>query len=62
MTQKAIPHLERVHGHLIFTTSIAGTMPFENMIEYCMSKAALKMMAKIIAKEEGNKYVLTKVC
>jgi len=55
MAQKAIPHLEKTHGHIIFTTSIWATQVVENCIDYNMSKAALKMMAKIIAKEEGSK-------
>jgi len=55
MTQNAIPHLEKTHGNIVFTSSMMGTQPWENLIDYCMSKAAMKMMAKIIAKEEGKK-------
>jgi len=59
MTQRALPHLEKTHGHVIFTASIFGTKSIlPNMLDYNVSKAALKMMVKIIAKEEGNKYKL----
>jgi len=47
--------LEKVHGHVVFTASISGSLPVENFTDYCMAKATLKMMVKIIAKEEGSK-------
>jgi len=58
LTQKAIPHLEKVHGHIIFISSVFATKIIENSIDYNMSKAAMNMMAKIIAKEEGEKYAI----
>jgi len=51
VTQKAIPYLEKTHGHILFTASIYGTAIVENIVDYNTSKAAMKMMAKIIAKE-----------
>jgi len=55
LTQKAIPYLEKTHGHILFNSSIGGSVPFPNAVDYNTSKAAMNMMAKIIAKEEGPK-------
>jgi len=41
----------------MFISSIYGQVPAPTMVDYNSSKAALNMMAKIIAKEEGSKYV-----
>jgi len=53
ITQKAIPHLKVVHGNILFISSIYGSSPVAYAIDYNTSKAAMKMMASIIAKEEG---------
>jgi len=47
--------LEKTHGNIIFISSIMATVPTENCVDYNTSKAAINMMAKIIAKEEGPK-------
>ncbi|CAG2100200.1 unnamed protein product [Medioppia subpectinata] len=53
----AIPYLEKTNGTIIDTSSIAGTAPRLGMLAYNSAKAALNMLAKVLALELGPKGI-----
>lgn len=56
--QAALPHLRRTRGRIILTSSLVGTTPFGGFSAYCVSKAALNMLASVTAQEEPEVTVL----
>ncbi|CAG2104091.1 unnamed protein product, partial [Medioppia subpectinata] len=52
-----VPHLEKTNGTIIDTSSIAGIAPFSDMVAYSSAKAALTMLAKVLALELGPKGI-----
>eukprot|EP00095_Tigriopus_kingsejongensis_P002496 maker-scaffold64_size435223-snap-gene-2.20 protein:Tk02496 transcript:maker-scaffold64_size435223-snap-gene-2.20-mRNA-1 annotation:"short-chain dehydrogenase" len=57
LTQKALPHLEKAKGSILYVGSLLGTMPAPGLADYCASKAALHAMAKSVAQEYLTKGV-----
>ncbi|CAG2100199.1 unnamed protein product [Medioppia subpectinata] len=53
----AVPHLEKTNGTIIDTSSIAGIAPMSDMLAYSSAKAALTMLAKVLALELGSKGI-----
>lgn len=57
VTQRAIPHLIASKGNVVNVSSVCGMRPFEGLLGYCMSKAALDQFTKCTALELIGKGV-----
>lgn len=57
LTQLAVPHLIASKGNIVNVSSICGTRSFEDLLGYCMSKAALDQFTKCTALELIGKGV-----
>ncbi len=55
LAKEAIPHLEKVGGNIVFTGSVVGLKVLPGLASYCMSKAPINILSKLIAIEEGPK-------
>lgn len=54
LTRAAMPHLkESPDGNVVMITSLAGLRPFGSSIAYCMTKAALHHLTRVLAKACG---------
>lgn len=53
LSQAAAPHLAKTQGCIINITDIHGEKPVRDYIVYCLSKAGLIMLTKVLAKEFG---------
>jgi ketoreductase RED2 len=54
LTRAAMPHLRRSpDGNVVMITSLAGLRPFGSSIAYCMSKAALHQLTRVLARSCG---------
>lgn len=51
----------KTKGHLIFTSSLVGTLPWPNFSAYNASKAALEMTAKCLALEYADQEIRVNV-
>ncbi|XP_063365236.1 uncharacterized oxidoreductase TM_0325-like [Cydia amplana] len=51
LTSLAVPHLIKTKGNIVNISSVAGQKLFPNLTVYCMSKAALDVFTKGLAKE-----------
>lgn len=57
LTQFAVPHLIATKGNVVNVSSTAGLRQFENLLAYCMSKAALDQFTRCVALELAGKGV-----
>lgn len=57
LTQLAVPHLIATKGNIVNVSSVAGLRQFENLLAYCMSKAALDQFTRCVALELAGKGV-----
>lgn len=57
LTQLAVPHLISTKGNVVNVSSTAGLRQFENLLAYCMSKAALDQFTRCVALELAGKGV-----
>lgn len=55
LSQAAAPYLAEVNGCIINITDIHAERPLRDYSVYCLSKAGLTMMTKLLAKELGPK-------
>jgi pteridine reductase len=53
LAQTAAPYLSESHGSIINIADIHGVKPLKDYAVYCISKAGLLMLTKILAKELG---------
>jgi len=53
ITKAAIPHLRESKGSVVFNSSIMAIKPKATRLDYCASKAAMTMLAKVVALEEA---------
>jgi len=53
LTQTAAPHLAKHNGCIVNMVDIHSRQPLKNYPIYCMAKAGLLMMTKVLAKELG---------
>jgi pteridine reductase len=53
LSQAAAPHLAKTHGCIVNITDIHGDRPMRDYAVYCVSKAGLIMLTKVMAKELG---------
>ena len=54
----ALPHLCKSRGRIIMTTSGVANRPYAGFSAYCASKAALNVLASVLALEEPDLTVL----
>lgn len=57
MTQKAIPYLEKTKGNVLNVSSTAGLKAVQNLLSYCISKAALDQLTKCSALDLAPKGI-----
>lgn len=57
LTQTAIPHLIATKGNIVNVSSVAGQRQFDNLLAYCISKAALDQFTRCVALELAGKGV-----
>lgn len=57
VTQCATQHLIASKGNIVNVSSVCGMRPFEGLLGYCMSKAALDQFTKCMALELIGKGV-----
>lgn len=60
LTKLCVPHLEKTKGNIVNVSSVAGLKPVQNVLTYCMSKAALDQFTKCSALDlamKGNKMI-----
>jgi NAD(P)-dependent dehydrogenase (short-subunit alcohol dehydrogenase family) len=48
------PDADGVRGKLLFTSSWVGTYPYPGSIDYCVSKAALNHLVRLVAQEYAS--------
>jgi len=53
LSKAAIPHLRKTGGNMVFILSDSAHQPCSGLTAYCTSKAAVHMMAKVMALEEA---------
>lgn len=53
LSQAAVPHLSKTKGCIVNITDIHGERPMRDYAVYCISKAGLIMLTKVMAKELG---------
>lgn len=53
LAQVAAPHIAKVKGSIVNITDVHGDRPMRDYSVYCISKAGLIMLTKILAKELG---------
>jgi len=52
LTHQVLPHmLQRGTGHVVFTSSVAGAIPFPGLAAYCGSKSGLTSFAETLRME-----------
>ena len=54
LTYLCIPYLRATRGNIVNISSIAGSIPIQNCILYCMTKSAIEMFTKCLAADEGS--------
>lgn len=57
LTQSAIPHLVLTRGNIVHVSSVTGLRAFPSVLGYCMSKAALDMLVRVVALEVADRGV-----
>lgn len=57
LLQYATPYLEKTKGSIVITSSMLSFKPIAIYMPYCMSKAALDIMAKCLALDLGPKGI-----
>lgn len=55
LTKLCVPHLAKTRGNIINVSSVAGLKAFQNVMSYCMSKAALDQFTKCAALDLASK-------
>jgi NAD(P)-dependent dehydrogenase (short-subunit alcohol dehydrogenase family) len=57
LTQRCVPHLAKTKGSIVNVSSVAGTRAFQNVLAYCVSKAATDQLTRCAALELGSKGI-----
>lgn len=57
LTKLCVPHLEKTKGNIVNVSSIAGLKAVQNVLTYCMSKAALDQFTKCSALDLAPKGI-----
>ena len=57
LLQLAIPYLQKTKGSVVVTSSMLSFRPIAIYMPYCMSKAALDIMVKCLALDNGPKGI-----
>jgi ketoreductase RED2 len=52
------PDVDGVRGEVLFTSSWVGTHPYPGSIDYCVSKAALDHLTRLVAQEYAARGIL----
>lgn len=57
LTKLCVPHLEKTKGNVVNVSSVAGLKAFQNIMSYCISKAALDQFTKCTALDLAPKGI-----
>ncbi|CAG2169644.1 unnamed protein product [Oppiella nova] len=57
LTQLVVPYLESTKGNIVNISSVCAVVPVPTEMAYCMSKSAINMFTKCLARQLGPKGV-----